>query len=463
MKPDCCRLDVEASSTKHHLCKHLPHHLNKEGDSLVHMHVLDVRFRRPTPKRSTTTTSTNMIDDTMQSPSSKQRNMHKFVLPRYHEARRRFCKQALLIMMTTVAFLVQSGLMFYAFVPDTTCIISVQRTIDDGSALQFEFESKWLEIKRSLCPKMVPKSAHLGPRLFAAARSELGMKNPSAGGQHAEEPLFTNFFRFSPANSFRYISPKNNETTLFLGIWKCANDQIRFGTELLFQNQPGDFLMGKPEVDEESARRVLHSINNRSCIITAVRDPVSHFLAGYNEEESRCIVDSNPNCPTTQTHPHLYVRYQHGTKQHFEQFVADFLGGWKPAGINHEHHHVYSMTGWLYKLAKSDLKLSAYLPTLSNLTETFPKFLVNSCTGVPKIIRNKSLQQVTRHASQADSFGFYKAAKEVWREEGPTARALCALHAIDYACFDDLPDIPNICKQVFVSVAFRNRVFGILN
>jgi hypothetical protein len=199
--------------------------------------------------------------------------------------------------------------------------------------------------------------------------------------------------------------------------------------------------------------------------VTAIRDPVSHFLAGYNEEETRCFdnrvgVNACPN----RKHSHLYSRYKPGTKQHFEQFVADFLGGSTRAGAGMNYRHVYSMTGWLYKLAqqKEGLKLSAYLPTLANLTETFPPFLVNSCPGIPEALRTRSLEPLKNtHTSQADPFEFHKGAKKVWMEEGPTARALCALHAIDYACFEHLPGgIPNICKHVLVSSDFRNRVFG---
>ena len=58
---------------------------------------------------------------------------------------------------------------------------------------------------------------------------------------------------------------------------------------------------------------------------------------------------------------------------------------------------------------------------------------------------------VGKHVSSQDEFGLYKAAKNVWKFGGKESKALCALHAFDYACFDDiLPDgIPQLCSEVY--------------
>ena len=49
-----------------------------------------------------------------------------------------------------------------------------------------------------------------------------------------------------------------------------------------------------------------------------------------------------------------------------------------------------------------------------------------------------------------DPYGTYAAAKDVWRRGGTTAKALCALLAMDYACFDELA-LPDVCLDVLGS------------
>ena len=57
-------------------------------------------------------------------------------------------------------------------------------------------------------------------------------------------------------------------------------------------------------------------------------------------------------------------------------------------------------------------------------------------------------------------YNFYSAAKTSWKEQGKVSRALCALHALDYACFDDIP-VPALCQEVYSSDAFRRRLLGV--
>ena len=48
-------------------------------------------------------------------------------------------------------------------------------------------------------------------------------------------------------------------------------------------------------------------------------------------------------------------------------------------------------------------------------------------------------------------------AEQVWREEGATSRALCAIHALDYACFTRVP-VSDICQSVSTDAMFRNKL-----
>ena len=111
------------------------------------------------------------------------------------------------------------------------------------------------------------------------------------------------------------------------------------------------------------------------------------------------------------------------------------------------------MTGVLHKIDSinryygSKLKLTAYLPSLSNLDSTFPKFMAETCPGVPAEFE-KRFDHEHHHNSYDSKYGFDVAGKEIWAEHGDVAKALCALHVLDYACFDSIP-VPDICNQVY--------------
>jgi hypothetical protein len=65
------------------------------------------------------------------------------------------------------------------------------------------------------------------------------------------------------------------------------------------------------------------------------------------------------------------------------------------------------------------------------------------------------------HDSSLDEMGFYRAAKDVWAEQGDIARALCILHSFDYACWDDLPDgIPELCQDVYSKESFVDAIMN---
>lgn len=102
--------------------------------------------------------------------------------------------------------------------------------------------------------------------------------------------------------------------------------------------------------------------------------------------------------------------------------------------------------------------LTGYLPSLRNLTQAWPAFLKETCPELPDDMPEMGL--AGQHESSEDRLGLYRAAKSVWEEGGPTARALCAIHAFDYACFDHSDGVPDLCQDVFESKAFLDRIKG---
>jgi hypothetical protein len=201
------------------------------------------------------------------------------------------------------------------------------------------------------------------------------------------------------------------------------------------------------------------------CIITAIRDPVSHFIAGYNEMEYRIERDNRLQNASGL----LFDRYKLGSTNRFEQFVADYFGGPKTLGgperegwtewHSVEPGHIYSMSGVLNMLAEQGLKLTSYLPSLRNLGETWPAFVQNTCPGLPESTASTPMRLQGQHEHTNSKSPAYKAAKRVWEEEGATARALCVVHAMDYACWENLPDgIPSVCMDVYTSRKFVDGI-----
>ncbi|KAL7461617.1 hypothetical protein ACHAXS_002036 [Conticribra weissflogii] len=117
---------------------------------------------------------------------------------------------------------------------------------------------------------------------------------------------------------------------------------------------------------------------------------------------------------------------------------------------------MFSMTGVLTRFNQLyKRKLTGYLPSISNLEENYPAFLNETCPGVLPESAYRPWKKEDRyvHESEADEAGFRAAANKVWESGGRTSRALCLIHAIDYACFDKIP-VADLCKKVYSSDDF---------
>ena len=178
------------------------------------------------------------------------------------------------------------------------------------------------------------------------------------------------------------------------------------------------------------------------CIYTAIRDPISHFLSGYNEIEWRVKRRaSRQKIPLTTAD----LR-----RKRFQAFVEDLVLGQIPYDYDTVFKHIQSMSRILVFLQNHNATLTGVLPQLTNLTSTFPPFLSKTCTNMYPAESMPPLHKGGQHSSSNDPLGTYQAAKDVWKEAGPTARALCLLHAFDYACFPELPDgVPPLCQSVY--------------
>lgn len=367
-----------------------------------------------------------------------------------------------LVVLMAQAFLVV--LLWKRPLQSSKCLSEKQRLGGRGSdgsdaaseEISKRFNETWPSLKWRLCPNMIP-NVDLGSQIFQLARDELQMKPLDA------EALRSNFdfsgnahsraFKFAPGGwtfAQHGVNPGSTNTTVYLRIFKAANDQIRYWAKETLADK------GTLRFFADSLKE-MHAVHG-ACIVTVMRDPIERFLSAYNEIEHRLEVEPQR---LQEPHPLLYTRYQNGTQARFIEFVADYVGGPERAGwkwFHMELEHVWGMSGILYQLSKHQLRLTNYMASLESLSSSWPKFLADTCPGLPDEAVELPMKITGQHDSSNDPFGNHAAAKAVWAEQSSnTARALCALNVLDYACFDKL-DIHNLCKDVYSSASFVNAV-----
>ncbi|CAJ1959729.1 unnamed protein product [Cylindrotheca closterium] len=310
--------------------------------------------------------------------------------------------------------------------------------------------TNWEMISDKLCPSMIPQSTKYARHpLFDLAQKEILQNNISSN-------IPTDW---ATTKSFR------------LSIWKCANTQIRRFEDGIFDKTntvPFQFRRTTKTRKSQSKSKNKH-YKLYDCIVAAIRDPISHFLSGYNEIEWRINEElKNPRESIAKEWP--FGSLIPGSMERFDQFVADLVTcpiGKNLPGIVDKHprnleiEHVYSMSAILRLLDKDTYIPKSrvnfhYLPTLANLNETWAPFVLSSCPrAFSNETRTKLLTTPMRperwHESTKDQLGTYKVAKAAMKKEGPTAKALCALHLMDYACWQDLPDgVPKVCMDLYL-------------
>jgi hypothetical protein len=409
-----------------------------------------------------------------------------------------------------------------------------------------EFEQViWPRLTQKLCPNGVP-DVSLGTSLFEMGRIEFGL-DANATAAHSNikaarsnRQKISNYFYdggFGYTMFIDAIDPTN--TLIYAPIWKCANNQIHDYLNRVFNRNKdgtirkksvaignrGDMYLEKLKIsdleymffevlerskstDEGNHKDAFFTFNNtarsKPCVFAVLRDPISHFLSGYNEVEYRLLSGAHDAAEALDnTHKlasYTKIPFDEGPEKRenrFKTFVRNLLKEHPSFASFYFYKHFASMSRILPTLSRFDLlpeqegaSSSWFLPTIDNLTETFPKFLEDRCPRMAfnykqqeeqaqnqqasNIINKNNSNNTLReshllppmkrlggHESSKDGYGTYQAAKNVWHTGGPTARALCALHAMDYACFGDgLGFPPRVCRDVYSSKHFVNRLLG---
>lgn len=324
------------------------------------------------------------------------------------------------------------------------------------------YSTTWPSMQKALCGEGAPNLL-LSSFLFHTARQEVyGDNDPRPFSNKTYKPSVTQMQFFageSGASIFEGVNEKGeNFSTIYVKIWKCGNNQIRWMERKLYKHLNGTYDM----LQLPTALR--KNLSSRPCIYTAVRDPISHFLSGYNEVEVRQLGEYNNKSAddwpvNSKPAPyHLSVPYSSEShelrKERFRKFVFDVLLEEPTFGSYKVYSHFFPMSRILVILKKFKKELTGYIPRLENITSTWPTFLSSTCENFPSIDVIPTMQMQGQHRSSKDRLGLYQAAKDVWNEGGPIARSLCILHAFDYACFEDLSkEIPEICRDVYQDYA----------
>ena len=378
----------------------------------------------------------------------------------------------------------------------------------------------WPQIRKKLCPRSVP-DVSLGPVLFELGRIEFGLDanastsgNPAAASHNRKKNahfFYDGHFKFTI-----YLDGSDpTNTILYAPIWKCANNQIHAYLKLLFDRKrkgairnPLDDSIGEGNHENDVYKHIQpkdmkrdndnsyyftfnHTVRTKPCVFSVLRDPISHFLSGYNEVEVRLFEgfgDAPEDSQRNQLASYTTIPYNVSSQQReqrFETLVRNLLKEHPSFATFPYYKHFAAMSRILPTLSKFDLlgNFDAqnnrwFLPTLENLTETFPGFLAERCPRAALNYRqtqsNETLasnsnihtsgflpmKRMGQHKSSLDTYGTYAAAKNVWKKGGTVSRALCAIHAMDYACFGDILTIPTICKEVYANGSFATKILG---
>ena len=299
----------------------------------------------------------------------------------------------------------------------------------------------WEAQQEWLCPKRVPNLDATSTTFRIAQQFFLGNETPELPRQAADR-----FFSHWPGHML-FEDPDTNKTALALRTYKCGSMTLlsyfrdslgplgSFSTSLFWKDYPKQ---------------------RQGCIVTAFRDPVSHFISGLGEIENRR--ERRPKKTAFE-----YEKLPLPSQERFLAFVEFVLrGDWRFRRLNKNprlYAHVFPQSGYFVSLHSVRHTVSSYLD-MHNIQDRTREALIEDCQlpdTVPKFNTTVKHHKID---------GLDSLLKELWTNETSIPRihrafeAVCILNAVDYACL--APELreppPEVCARAFQKYLPLNRL-----
>lgn len=314
---------------------------------------------------------------------------------------------------------------------------------------------RWQHTRQLLCPGQRP-NLHLAGRVFRAGQQALGLPAKDDGTAH----------RFHSFLASQVAFLKGQSLVVFQAVWKCANTQARkfLRGMLVDQSLPHVGLESDIPNERDVQRFITHAEaahpHLQKCGVVLLRDPISHFLSGYNHIEhqrwDRIRAGNKTGSSWKRDDGLRHVNMSIGEKR-FVAFVRGLIEGeWERNHVYYgapSYHHVSLMSGMLPHLhnvlataPQGPSKVRISYGDSTRIMEELPRLLRDACgldaAGIPE------MELMGQHNSSNDALGSYQAAQNVVMSgPSPTLDALCIIHAMDYACFHDQFEVPLMCRD----------------
>jgi hypothetical protein len=303
-------------------------------------------------------------------------------------------------------------------------------------------DSSWHGQREWLCPASVPNLTATAVTFQIAKRVFLMGNNKTAPTpQHAIHRFFSNW-----PGHMTYHDPSTGHRATILRTFKCGSKTLGFYLKDTLAPRNGGSVYKSlrwKDFPNDNAKT--------GCIVSSFRDPVSHFLSGLGEVESRRRRRKELD----------YEKLPMPSTQRFLAFL-DFLlhGSWLSGPLRHNHNserkligHVFPQSGHLVHLHSIHKNMSGFID-MQNIADETVTTLRDTCGlpgPIPELVKTKKHRKV----GGLDDF-----LKQLWSDANSDVasdeirrafESICLLNAVDYACLDsELKEpAPILCQRAF--------------
>lgn len=243
-----------------------------------------------------------------------------------------------------------------------------------------------------------------------------------------------------------YTEKGTNRTAIFMRTWKCGNHYLNYYFEKIKKEMGGIYNTSLVVVEFPT------EIKNPACIVSAYRDPISHFLSGLGEFEARTRRRRKSPAYSRRQRVERFESFPLPSEERFISFVELLLRfDWvKKHG---DYRHVFPQSGYRSRLHALNRSITRLIP-LHDLPQQAEHALRTTC-GMSQIITAPTQKKEHTKIEGLEDFlkGLWKNVSEnTGRVSGKLRRtfeAICLLDAVDYACLASALNPPSFCARVY--------------